>query len=97
MAADELHRRVQIGRLLPKNRTGKHRMVAAVRPDVNLNGQLVLGQNVSHLSLLHHLDDVDQRRQGLATSSDPKQNIFDFRLCGADFIQQKITRCLRDV
>ena len=59
MAADELHRRVLIGGLLPKDGTGKHAVVTMLLTDVDFDGQFIFGQDVTHLRVLHGIDDAE--------------------------------------
>ena len=59
MAADELHRRILIGGLLPKNGTGEHAVVTMLLTDVDFDGQFIFGQDVTHLRVLHGIDDTE--------------------------------------
>ena len=59
MAAHELHRRILIGGLLPKDRTGEYTVVTMLLTDVDFDGQFIFGQDVTHLCVLHGIDDTE--------------------------------------
>jgi hypothetical protein len=59
VTADELHRRILIGGLLPEDRTGEHTVVTMLLADVDFDGQFIFGQDVTHLRVLHSIDDTE--------------------------------------
>ena len=64
MSADELHRRILISGLLPKDRTGEDAVIAMFLSDVDLDGQFVFGENMAHLRVLHGIDDAKETVDG---------------------------------
>ena len=69
MPADELHRWILVGRLLPKDRTGEDAVIPMFLSDVDLDGQLVFGENMAHLRVLHGIDDTKEKQCGRRVSN----------------------------